>query len=107
MDPVVMLNMVAACARVKYPAQMLRAVEACFTKINEFTNDQLVSLTSHLATTPIARIDDAAIKQGKVVKFLVLHLESVMEKPKPKQSQSQFLDYLINILHMAGDDTPI
>jgi len=38
-EPSVLLSMVASCARVRYPSQMLKAAEACFLKLHEFSHD--------------------------------------------------------------------
>ena len=72
--------MVAACSRVKYPAQMLKAAEACFLKLDEFSHDQLCKLTKHLAETPLARVENKEIKEAQLVQFLVLHIEEIYNR---------------------------
>ena len=57
-----LLKMVAASARVRYPVQMLKATEVCFSKLNKVSDEQLCELSRHLARTPLARVDDREVK---------------------------------------------
>ena len=93
LEPKILLNMVAACSRVKYPAQMLKAAHfcsfllqkpACLSSISavldEFSHDQLCKLTKHLAETPLARVENKEIKEAQLVQFLVLHIEEIYNR---------------------------
>ena len=58
--------MVAACARVRYAPQLLKAAGACFQKRSEFSHEQLCQLINHIATLKNMSLDDKDLKRRQL-----------------------------------------
>jgi len=105
--PSVLLNMVAASARVLYPAQMLKAAEACFVNLDAFSYDLVCQLVSYLVALNQTHFENKETKTAQITQLLTLHLEEIYTRKAQKEDAkfrtSHLLQYLEGLVKMVGE----